>query len=123
MYPLQRDNGLDSRPEDYSQRIEKLEVYVRRLGGDPQLIEQIVESGEANFKESSTYCPMTEARPKHQTSWMKRTEVPIDEQSGLVEHGEQVTYIEAYVPLWVSAFAQNAADNTIPDQCGTAGVA
>lgn len=111
VYPVQRANGPDSRPEDYSQRMEKLEIYIRRLGGDPQLIEQVFESGEA-VQESSTGCPTTEARrigetassTKDKTSWMKRAEEPIGEKSGLVEHDEQVTYIEAYVPLWALHF-------------------
>jgi Fungal Zn(2)-Cys(6) binuclear cluster domain len=133
VYPVLRANGPDSRPEDSSQRIEKLEVYIRRLGGDPQLIEQTVERGEANVKESSTCCLTTEARrigdtastsqPKDRTSCMKRREGPIGEQSGLVEHDEQVTYIEAYVPLRALAFSRNAANDSIPDQCGTAGAA
>ncbi len=110
MYPAQRANGPDSRPEeDSSRRIEKLEVYIRRLGGDPQLIEQIVERGEASVKESTMCCPTTEARPigdtastsgpKYQTSFTKRMEGPTGKPSGLVEHDEQVTYIETYVPL------------------------
>lgn len=106
IYPVQQVGGPDSRPDDSSRRIEKLEVYIRRLGGDPQLIEQIAESGEANTRESSTRCAPTEAQRavnmtstsglKIKTSSTKETEEPIGKQSGLVEHGEQVTYIEAY---------------------------
>ena len=106
VYPLHRTNGPVSRPEDYPQRIEKLEVYIRHLGGDPQLIEQIVESDGTDVRESSTTCPPTEARhigetasPVMKTSYMKRTEEPIRKRSGLVEHDEQLTYIETYVLL------------------------
>lgn len=106
VYPVHRANGPDNRPEDYSQRIEKLEVYIRRLGGDPQLIEENFESDETNVRESSIGCPTNEARrigetasPVMKTSSMKRTEEPIRKRSGLVEHDDQVTYIEAYVLL------------------------
>lgn len=97
------------------------------------MIEQILESGEANVKESSTCHPTTEARsigetastsrPKDKTPCIKRTEGWIGEQAGLVEHDEQVTYIEASVPIWVLAFPRNVANDSIPDQRGTAGAA
>ena len=132
VYPVQRANGPDSHPEDYSQRMEQMESYIRHLGGDPQLIEQGFDSGKAVQEPSACY-PTTEARrigetastsrPRDKTSRVKRTEEPIGERSGLVEHDEQVTYIETYVPLWAMAFSRNAANNSIPDQCGTAGVA
>ena len=132
VYPVERANGPDSRPEAYSERMEKLELYIRRLGGDPQLIGQIFKSGDA-VQESSACCPPTEARhigetastshSKDKTSRMKRKEGPIGEKSGLVEHDEEVTYIEAYVPNRVLGFSRNAANDSIPDQCGTAGAA
>lgn len=106
MYPVQRANGQDNRPEDPSQRMEKLELYIRRLGGDPQLIEQSIESNQTDVRESSTGYTTTEARrigetasPVGKAPYMKRTEEAIRKRSGLVEHDDQVTYIESYVLL------------------------
>ena len=81
-YPGERTNKSDGRPEDYSQRIDKLEAYIRRLGGDPQLVEKIIED-----------------RSGSEASCMKRTDVHNGTQAGLVEHDEQVTYIEAYATI------------------------
>lgn len=105
MYPGRRADGRDppdSGPRDYSQRIEKLEGYIRRLGGDPQLTEQIVENGEANVIE--TRDTASTSRPQENTLGSKSTEGPVGTQSRLVEHDEQVTYIETFVALWASAF-------------------
>lgn len=103
VYPLQRANRAASRPDDYSQRIEKLETYIRRLGGDPQLTEQILESGEVNGKDPSTCSPTnvgdtdSSFRPKENIPPTTSTKGLIGRLPGLVELDEQVTYIQAYV--------------------------
>lgn len=104
VYPAQRTGGPDSGPDDDSQRIEKLESYIRRLGGDPHLAKNTVESGEADVETPSTNGPTSKARPTGDTaSLVHSTDKPwaggsAGKQSGLVEHDEQVTYIEAYLP-------------------------
>jgi hypothetical protein len=109
VYPGERTNKSDGRPEDYSQRIDKLGAYIRRLGGDPQLVEQIIEDGE-NHVEQSGMCnastgrrgvgkTASPGRSGSEASCMKRTDGHNGTQAGLVEHDEQVTYIEAYVTI------------------------
>lgn len=93
-YRVPRAIDPDNRPENVSWRIERLEGYIRSLGGDPHLVEQDVASCEASVWKPSTYGPS----PRH-TTHIKGTEGPHDTKSGLVEHDEQVTYIEAFVYL------------------------
>jgi len=97
-----RANDPNVRPRNNTQRVERLKDYIRRLGGDPQSIEQSLGSGETNIEGSSTYGPTPEARSVVATTSpgrskdMEGMEGPIAQKSGLVEHDEQVTYIEAY---------------------------
>lgn len=99
---MYRANDPNVRPRNNTQRVERLKDYIRRLGGDPQSIEQSLESGETNIEGSSTYGPTPEARSVVATASpgrskdMEGMEGPIAQKSGLVEHDEQVTYIEAY---------------------------
>ena len=109
MYPRERTNKSDGRTDGYSQRIDKLEAYVRRLGGDPQLVEQIIEDGQNHVEQSGTCNASTGSdgvgktaspgRSGSEASCMKRTDGHNGTQAGLGEHDEQVTYIEAYVTI------------------------
>lgn len=64
------------------------------MGGDLNLIEQVVGGSVPSVEDPSTYGPS----PRH-TTHVKGTQGPLDSKSGLVEHDEQVTYIEACVFL------------------------
>lgn len=107
VYPGEGTIKSDGRPEDYSQRIDKLEAYVRRLGGDPQLVGQIIKDGENHLEQSGTRNASTGSRgvgmiaspgrSGSEDSRMKRTDRHTGTQAGLVEHDEQVTYIDQYV--------------------------
>ena len=97
-----RANAPNARPRNNTQHVERLKDCIRRLGGDPELTEQSTESGEANTEGSSTYGPTLGARSVVAVAFPGRsedreeTEGPVAQNSGLVEHDEQVTYIESY---------------------------
>lgn len=132
-YPVQRATAGESHSENSAQRVERLESYIRRLGGDLQLAEQIIESGNVDTQKTNTRSSSTKAsrlgnttstsRPYVNTSSAKRTEGSIGRSARLVEHDEQVTCIEAYVKIWALTFAGDVANDCIPDRCGTAGAA
>ena len=117
VYPGERTIKSDGRPEDYSQRIDKLEAYVRRLGGDPQLlVEQIDEDGQNDVEQSATCNASTGSHQVEKTasprrsaskaSCIKRTNGHNSTQARLVEHDEQVTYIEAFVAIRLFAIVK-----------------
>ena len=122
-YPVQRATGGESHSEKSAQRIERLESEVRRLGGDLQLAEQIVESGNVDTQETNTRSSSTKANSLGNTTSAKRTEGSIGRSAGLVEHDEQVTCIEMYVKFWALTSAGEVANDCVSDRCGTAGAA
>lgn len=95
------------RSDDNPKRVEKLERYIRSLGGDPQDAEQVEESRERGSNESrahgnavdgtNTRLTTSENRLEDDTSDPKTPERSIAEQTALVGQDEHVTYIEACV--------------------------
>lgn len=90
MYPEQATgSAYDRLPEDASARIEKLERYIRSLGGDP---EQASRSDEPAAEESPRH-QSTEASSSNSHPGSKQ--IPFHPKtSSLVTHNEEVTYIE-----------------------------
>lgn len=81
VYPEQTAGSAHERPtEDASERIEKLERYIRSLGGDP---DEASRSGRRAIGEpGSSNTPRLDRIPMHPKT------------SSLVTHNEEVTYIE-----------------------------
>lgn len=133
VYPTQRTNELESGLTNDSPHIEKLNTYIRRLGGDPALVDQHDEGGEAYLNRYSTSSPVTEAKdiggttsplhPKNRHQNSQNGTNSIGHKRGLVEHNEQVTCIEAFVLLCALLYASKAANDAVLDPCGTAGAA
>ena len=135
VYPTQRANGPQSGLTDVSPHTEKLYAYIRRLGGDPDLVDQLDESGEAHVKRNrySTSSPVTDAqaiggstsssRPEDRHQYSQNGTQSTGHKRGLVEHNEQVTYIEAFVLLCALVYGLKAANDAVLDPCGIAGVA
>lgn len=78
--------------DDASARIEKLERYIRSLGGDP---EQAGRSGQRTAEESPGSQNTGASSSSSSQPGSKR--IPFHPKtSGLVTHNEEVTYIERY---------------------------
>ena len=95
-YPAQRPKGYQFH------RLEKLELYVQRLGGDPELIDQdedaltsIDDSSTSNGSSARIHSVHETASPGPKD--IQRTNGLDTQKSGLIDHNEQVTYIELYV--------------------------
>ena len=133
VYPTQQINGPQGALTNVPPHIEKLHAYIRRLGGDPALVEQLDEGGEAHVNRYSTSSPRTQSqgtggttsplRPEDRHQYSQNGTHPIGHKRALVEHNEQVTYIEACVLLCALLYASKAANDAVLDPCGTAGAA
>ena len=109
VYPTLRTNEPQSGLTNTSPYIKKLHTYIRHLGGDPALVDQLDEGGEAHENQYSTSSLVTEAqgiggstspsRPKDRHQYLQNGTQSIGHKRGLVEHNEQVTYIESFVLL------------------------
>lgn len=110
VYPIQRIKRPDSDHTQESQRVEQLESYIRRLGGDPHLAGQTEDAGEACLDQSCVYSSATAngrdpssslstGRAKAPHPCPQRITGPVGHLGSPVEHNEQVTLIEAYAPL------------------------
>jgi hypothetical protein len=105
-YPVsvQRVTSSESNSEDSTQRIERLEEYIRSLGGDPHLADQLYQDGYDDTRETDTRRSLSKATSlgvatsstDYNTSSPKRTEASIGMPAGLVEHDEEVKCIETY---------------------------
>ncbi|GAB7354459.1 hypothetical protein MBLNU459_g4942t2 [Dothideomycetes sp. NU459] len=99
MFQLQKEErGRVSSPL----QIERLESYIRGLGGDPEVAKQIIASGEDDARDSSSGSHSTKTGALGNPASTSRTDIspfPVT-KAGLVEHDKQVTYIEA--PMWYS---------------------
>lgn len=107
-YPVsvQRVTASESNSEDSMQRIERLEEYIRSLGGDPHLTDQVYRAGydetrERDMRNSSTEATSSRvttsrSRTDSNSPFPKRTETSIGMPAGLVEHEEEVKCIETY---------------------------
>ena len=96
IYPTQRLKGHQF------DRFERLELYVRRLGGDPELIDQdenastnVDDSGTSNEFSTRVHSVNETASPGPKDP-QKRNGLAT-QKSGLIDHNEQVTYIQLYV--------------------------
>ena len=119
VYPVQRVNRPDDASGDGTQRIEVLEAYVRRLGGDLRTLGQDGERNEVNSDtlntksgSSTTATPIgsDDNRSFPQSNPQSKNQAVV-ERMGLVEHNKQVTYIESYVLIQVQEFAPNLSDD------------
>ena len=105
-----------SRPEDHAGRIEKLERYIRSVGGDPKEVGRLDEHSGRDVAESHTSTRMTEAGSLEITASTgrlngkipnaKETKEPSGERSAIMERDEQITYIESWVPFSEFGFLQ-----------------
>jgi hypothetical protein len=112
-----------------SERIERLEQYIRSIGRDPDEVAQSTNSTlkTSNEHHISNNAPVAVSSiPKQKvngqqdgSSCTTTTRSQINEQARLVEHDEQMTYIEAFAPL--RRMFLNIA-NFNADQYGTVGV-
>lgn len=102
MYPV-FSIDRDGRSEDHLKRIEKLERYIRSLGGDLEDVEQPDESGNEIAEDAQMIGQVHEPRKNDTTpstyrasldSTPKTTEAVNTRTSGLVSHNEELTYIE-----------------------------
>ncbi|KAK8036214.1 Zn2/Cys6 DNA-binding protein [Apiospora rasikravindrae] len=104
VYPEQAAGSTPGRvSEDVSGRIEKLERYIRSLGGDPEEVgrtdTRAVEDPRGSRRGDA---PSSGSQPKLNS-------IPFHPKtSGLVEHNEEVTYIES--PMWYSWSGANTSD-------------
>ena len=109
VYPTRRTDEPQSGLRNVSPHIERLHNYIRRLGGDPDLVDQLDEGGEAHVNPYSTSPPVTDTQGIGETTYPSSSEdrhqypqngtQSIGHKRGLVEHDEQVIYIEAFVLL------------------------
>jgi hypothetical protein len=109
VYPTQRTSDVRNQLENANERIEKLETYIRRLGGDPKLLEQMATDDGANVQQLHTSPNGTESRRaeelpsvvryKTNASRVEKIQRLLGKKQGLVEHDEQITYTELCVRL------------------------
>ena len=117
VYPVQRAGRPSNASGDDTQRIERLEDYIRRLGGDLRTLGQDGEGGEVDLDVSSNTSPAPAASLSNsntmttpiasndkQPSPQSKNRAVV-ERMGLVEHNEQVTYIETYVFICIQVSA------------------
>jgi hypothetical protein len=114
IFPKQRASDVTTRLDDSNERIEKLETYIRRLGGDPMLLEQAVNDDKPNaqYSRSSTFGIGSQRaeeihsaiRNKGNASRVEKTERLLGKKRGLVEHDEQITYTDMCVHILLQQF-------------------
>ena len=92
--------------QDNTKRIEKLERYIRSLGGDPQEVEKLDQSSDRNDRESNRTESMPDVGSNGTATSIRcpdgeisRTEGPISERLAPVGHDSQAPYVEVYVVL------------------------
>ena len=89
---------------EHTERIEKLELYIRSLGGNPKLADEAqspCSSGERTSQESTKINGPCQ-NESTTTSWplndepspARRVHRPVPRTSELLAHGDGVTYIE-----------------------------
>ncbi|KAK8859869.1 Transcription factor vrtR1 [Apiospora arundinis] len=107
IYPDQTPESSHGRPlpEDASDRIAKLERYIRSLGGDPEEASQPdrraagePEGSRRSSASTSSNTPRLDRLPMHPKT------------SSLVTHNEEVTYIES--PMWYSWSGASQSDES-----------
>lgn len=113
-----------------SRRIEKLEEYIRRLGGDPNHIQSSARLSPTPLNERSSLehaLSVDKLIPDQETGRHEggSSSTPItsfrnSEQARLVEHNEETTYVEAFVPIQPILFLKTD-ENLDADRSGTAG--
>ena len=109
VYPTQRVRESSTRIDDSSERIEKLETYIRRLGGDPRLLEQAPSNGDALHPHTASYGIGTQSSEEmpslnslsSRTSFVGNSKKLTGKKQGFVEDDEQITYTEVYVCLFI----------------------
>lgn len=100
-YPTQRTSCASTRLHDSNERIEKLEIYIRRLGGDPSLLNQAINDG--------TDIQHAEQAPSTVLSELDALQIENAETGNkrdLVEHDEQIPYTDLYAQT-ISWFQSN----------------
>lgn len=100
VYPASRVNESASPRDDQAERIDKLETYIRHLGGDPVNFESVDLAANG----TSMYTTIEARRiqdaastssPRDSSTYTTGTEPLMGERRDLIEHDDQVTYIEA----------------------------
>ena len=103
---MQSASDTGNRWDDSNERIQKLETYIKRLGGDPKLLEQTAADRGANFQQSHALLDMTGSRSAETRSSSVADETISSAEKnlrgsgkrrGLVEHDEQLTYTDVCV--------------------------
>lgn len=102
IYPTPRTSSRSLHAEQHaSGRVEQLEDYVKRLGGDPKVLEQIAFSQTSRGVPYSTpIYPSGNPQPvdaKKVEMQSVHVDKPWDHKHGLAEHDDQVTYTEVCV--------------------------
>lgn len=98
-----------------SQRVEKLEHYIRSLGGDPDQVAQSYNTGPTTSEENAIQnVPSATEKSIRSQNITRHQDEPLGipptgsrngQQAGLVEHEEETTYIETFAPLLNNALA------------------
>lgn len=105
-YPIQRTSCASTRLDDSNERLEKLEAYIRRLGGDPSLFEEAADDGIIIQQSSRGIRSRREKeRPTTILSELDASHVEnaeIGKTRSFVEHDETITYTELYAYFLVS---------------------
>lgn len=114
-----------------SERIRRLEQYIRSLGSDPDQIVQTAISGPMTSEELliPNEIPAIDNLMSRQNIKRQRdgsfctatSGLRSSEQARLVEHDEQTTYIEAFGPLPL-VFVKEADNKFVAVHCGINGV-